>query len=102
VTAARAAAGTVAPGFEDVRAAFEQNGETGGAFAATVDGELVADLWRGVAQPDPRLELVYGIPRATPEVWNDLAVLPYGEDEDFRARSLLAALHNAVERLPSR
>ena len=37
----------VAPGFEGVRAAFERNDETGGAFAAVVDGTLVVDLWGG-------------------------------------------------------
>jgi CubicO group peptidase (beta-lactamase class C family) len=55
VTAAHAVAGTVAPGFEGVRDAFERNltehGETGGAFAAVADGALVADLWGGVADP---------------------------------------------------
>jgi CubicO group peptidase (beta-lactamase class C family) len=55
VTAAPAASGTVAPGFESIRAAFERNlaehGETGGAFAAMVDGRLVADLWGGLADP---------------------------------------------------
>ena len=49
MTAAAAASGTVAFGFEGVLAAFERNGETGGAFAAMVDGELVVDLWGGVA-----------------------------------------------------
>jgi CubicO group peptidase (beta-lactamase class C family) len=49
VTAAPAVAGRVAPGFEDVRAAFERNAETGGAFAAMVGGELVVDLWGGIA-----------------------------------------------------
>ena len=49
MTAAPAASGTVAFGFEGVRAAFERNGETGGAFAAMEDGELVVDLWGGVA-----------------------------------------------------
>ncbi len=43
--------GTVAPGFEAVRAAFERNAETGGAFAAMVGGELVVDLWGGMADP---------------------------------------------------
>jgi CubicO group peptidase (beta-lactamase class C family) len=55
VTAAPAASGTIAPGFDGVRAAFErilaEGGETGGAFAAMVGGELVADLWGGVADP---------------------------------------------------
>jgi CubicO group peptidase (beta-lactamase class C family) len=52
VTAASAVSGTVAPGFEGVRAAFERNAETGGAFAAMVDGEPVADLWGGIADPE--------------------------------------------------
>jgi CubicO group peptidase (beta-lactamase class C family) len=55
VTAALAVAGSVAPGFEGVRAAFArtlaESGETGGAFAALVDGELVADIWGGMADP---------------------------------------------------
>ncbi|HEY3612187.1 MAG TPA: serine hydrolase domain-containing protein, partial [Gaiellales bacterium] len=55
MTGGGAARGTVAPGFEAVREAFERNlaehGETGGAFAAMVDGELVADLWGGLADP---------------------------------------------------
>ncbi len=45
--------GFVAPGFEGVAEAFARNvgvgGEAGGAFAAIVDGELVVDLWGGVA-----------------------------------------------------
>lgn len=45
--------GTVAPGFEavaDVFAAnFAERGEVGAAFAATLDGEPVVDLWGGVA-----------------------------------------------------
>lgn len=56
MTAESAAAGTAAPGFEGVRAAFERNlaahGETGGAFAAMVDGELVVDLRGGLAGPE--------------------------------------------------
>lgn len=43
----------VAAGFEPVAAEFERNfserGELGAAFAATVDGELVVDLWGGIA-----------------------------------------------------
>lgn len=43
--------GTVAPGFEPLRAVFERNFtddvEVGASFAATVDGEFVADLWGG-------------------------------------------------------
>ena len=55
MTAASAASGTAAPGFEGVREAFERNlaahGETGGAFAAMVDGKLVVDLRGGSADP---------------------------------------------------
>lgn len=47
--------GTVKPGFESVRAAFEENfasrGEVGAACAAVVDNELVVDLWGGQADP---------------------------------------------------
>lgn len=47
--------GVVKPGFEDVRAAFEENfsarGEVGAACAAVVDNELVVDLWGGLADP---------------------------------------------------
>ena len=43
--------GTVAPGFEPVREAFERNfreyGEVGAACAVTVDGRPVVDLWAG-------------------------------------------------------
>ena len=45
--------GDVAEGFERVRSAFDENlqsrGDLGGAFAATRDGEVIADLWGGVA-----------------------------------------------------
>ena len=45
--------GFVAPGFERVREEFERNfterGELGAAFAAVRDGELVVDLWGGIA-----------------------------------------------------
>jgi CubicO group peptidase (beta-lactamase class C family) len=45
--------GTVAPGFEGVRAAFEANfavyGEVGAGFSLVVDGRTVVDLWGGVA-----------------------------------------------------
>ena len=55
MTAAGGASGTAAAGFEGVREAFERNlaahGETGGAFAAMVDGALVVDLWGGAADP---------------------------------------------------
>lgn len=45
--------GFSAPGFEAVTEQFEANladrGELGGAFSAFVDGELVVDLWGGMA-----------------------------------------------------
>jgi CubicO group peptidase (beta-lactamase class C family) len=45
--------GFVAPGFESVREEFERNfterGDVGASFAATHDGELVVDLWGGLA-----------------------------------------------------
>jgi len=48
-----AAGGHVAAGFETVAEAFARNfavhGELGAAFAAYVDGQLVVDLWGGVA-----------------------------------------------------
>ena len=47
------AGGHVAPGFERVAQEFERNfgerGELGAAFAATLDGEPVVDLWGGLA-----------------------------------------------------
>jgi CubicO group peptidase (beta-lactamase class C family) len=46
----------VAPGFEKVRDAFGENlalsSELGAAFAATVDGHLVVDIWGGTADPN--------------------------------------------------
>jgi CubicO group peptidase (beta-lactamase class C family) len=48
--------GWVSPGFESVRAEFARNftdrGDTGAAFAAVHDGELVVDLWGGVGEPE--------------------------------------------------
>jgi CubicO group peptidase (beta-lactamase class C family) len=47
-----ASRGTVAPGYEAVREAFDADlagEERGAAFAAMVDGELVVDLWGGDA-----------------------------------------------------
>ena len=48
--------GTVAPGFEAVRAAFENNfdsqGDVGASVAITIGGEFVADLWGGAATFD--------------------------------------------------
>ncbi len=49
-------AGTVAPGFEEVRARFERNfaerGEVGAAVAAYWRGEKVVDLWGGRRAPE--------------------------------------------------
>ena len=48
--------GTVTPGFEPVRAAFERNfaehGDLGAAVAIYRDGQPVVDLWGGVADPE--------------------------------------------------
>ncbi len=48
--------GTVAPGFEEVRAEFERNfterGEIGAAVAAYFRGEKVVDLWGGHRTPE--------------------------------------------------
>ena len=48
--------GTVAPGFEAVRAAFENNfatqGDVGASVAITIGGEMVVDLWGGTATFD--------------------------------------------------
>jgi len=50
------ARGTVAPGFEQVRAAFERNfaerGEIGAAVAAYWRGEKIVDLWGGRRAPE--------------------------------------------------
>lgn len=47
--------GQVRPGFEKVAAEFQRNlserGEVGAAFAAVRDGELVVDVWGGLADP---------------------------------------------------
>ncbi len=47
--------GTVAPGYEPVKEAFEANfrerNEVGAACSVSVDGQLVVDLWGGVADP---------------------------------------------------
>jgi CubicO group peptidase (beta-lactamase class C family) len=46
----------VAPGFEPVRDAFmenfDKNDELGAAFAATLDGQPVVDLWGGIADAE--------------------------------------------------
>lgn len=47
--------GYVADGYEVIREEFARNldkrGELGGAFSATVDGEVVVDIWGGWADP---------------------------------------------------
>jgi CubicO group peptidase (beta-lactamase class C family) len=57
--------GTVAPGFEGVREAFErcfaELGETGAGFAASVDGRPVADLWGGEGFGPDSLVHVYSV-----------------------------------------
>src|SRR4051795_12560356 len=51
-----ALSGWVGPGFEPVRAAFEDNfqqgREVGAAFSAYHRGQKVADLWGGIADQD--------------------------------------------------
>ena len=48
--------GHVAPGFEGVRDAFAANfatdGDVGASFCATKDGEILVDLWAGVADAE--------------------------------------------------
>ena len=65
-------ASKVAPGFERVAEVFTENfrdiRDTGSAFAAVIDGDLVVDLWGGVA--DDR--------DATPWTSDTLAVLHAG------------------------
>jgi CubicO group peptidase (beta-lactamase class C family) len=50
--------GTIAPGFEPVRDAFEENfrkrGEVGAACAAYVGGEKVVDLWGGLRDKESK------------------------------------------------
>ena len=58
--------GTVAPGFEAVRAAFESNfdtqGDVGASVAITVGGEFVVDLWGGTATFDGPDDDEAGVP----------------------------------------
>ncbi len=55
---ARIVSGTVAPGYEPVKHAFERNfdhqGEVGAALCVHVDGEVVVDLWGGDADAERR------------------------------------------------
>jgi CubicO group peptidase (beta-lactamase class C family) len=57
--------GTVATGFQSVRAAFErcfaEQGETGAAFVALVNGRPVADLWGGEGFARDALVHVYSV-----------------------------------------
>ena len=77
--------GRTAPGFERVRAVFEENlrrrGEKGAACALALDGELVVDLWGGVRDP------------ATGAAWEaDTLVLVYSVAKGVAAMAL-ALLH---------
>src|SRR3989440_8854288 len=76
--------GSVAPGFESVRAEFERNfaerGELGAACAAYRGGEKVVDLWGGVR--DAR----------TGEPWaQDTLVLVYSTSKGLAAMTLALA-----------
>jgi CubicO group peptidase (beta-lactamase class C family) len=59
------AEGTVAPGYEGVRAAFErcfaELGETGASFHALAGGAVVADLWGGAGFARDTLVHVYSV-----------------------------------------
>jgi CubicO group peptidase (beta-lactamase class C family) len=63
VSLAATAGGTVAPGFEEVRATFEHALSTreswSGAVAAYVHGDLVVDLWGGPDYQENSLQYVY-------------------------------------------
>jgi CubicO group peptidase (beta-lactamase class C family) len=58
--------GNVAPGFEAVRAAFENNfdtqGDVGASVAITVGGDFVVDLWGGTATFDGPADDDAGVP----------------------------------------
>lgn len=61
--------GTVAPGFEDVRAEFaavvvEERGEPGAQLAASVHGRQVVDLWAGDGMTGESLTGVYSCTKA--------------------------------------
>ena len=76
--------GTVAPGFEGVRAEFERNfsdrGEIGAAVAAYWHGEKVVDLWGGHRTPE----------RAAP--WNaDTMVIVFSTTKGLSAMTLAIA-----------
>ena len=76
--------GNVAPGFEVVRAAFQENfarrGELGGAICAYLHGEKVVDLWGGSRNT------------TTGESWNeDTMVLVYSATKGLAAMTLALA-----------
>lgn len=58
--------GHVEPGFEAVRAAFEENftrrGELGAGFVVRHRGQVVVDLWGGIADPETRRPWVRDTP----------------------------------------
>lgn len=58
--------GTVEPGFEGVRAAFEDNfaahGDVGASVAITIGGRMVVDLWGGTATFDGPEDDEAGVP----------------------------------------
>ena len=70
--------GTVAPGFEAVRAAFENNfdtqGDVGASVAITVGGEFVVDLWGGTATFDGPDDDESGVPGVEGD-WQDDTII---------------------------
>lgn len=77
--------GSVAPGFEGVADAFtanfEDHGEVGAAVAVYVDGEMVVDLWGGVADTttgkpytEDTLQVVYSATKGATAVAANLLV----------------------------
>src|SRR4051812_41201351 len=77
--------GTVEPGFEGVKGAFERNfaehGEVGAAFALHVNGKKVVDLWGGVADPkanrpypEDSVQLVFSTTKGAPAMCANLLI----------------------------
>lgn len=92
---AGAVAGSIAPGYEQVRSAFgevieSQAAGTGAALAAVVDGHLVVDLWGGAANPT-------GMP------WQeDTICVLYSGTKGLVATALLTLVENGRLRLTDR